>query len=176
MLRPTALALALASALTGCVATPPTGAFVEYRDGLTPTTRPVKCEATYALRSADQAAPLTAHHVQRSERLGFRREADGSVSAVAPGQILPLAPGTYSWVVVGGVPPWWKRLGQEVSPAVPGAIFLGTVAAGLGALLFWCAKSGGGDDSTDDSGTQSQSSPKQTAQAPAPAKTPTRVP
>ena len=81
------------------------------------------------------------------ERIGFRREADGSVSAVAPGQVLPLAPGRYSWEVVpGSVAPWRKRLGQEVSPAVPGAIFLAGVTAALGALLFWCAKSGDDDD------------------------------
>jgi hypothetical protein len=176
MFRCCAQALALVSALTGCVATPPKGPFVEYHDGLTPITRPVKCEATYALRSADQPAPLTAHHVERGERLGFRREVDGSVSAVAPGQVHPLAPGAYSWVVMGGVPPWWKRLGQEVSPAVPGAIFLAGVTAAFGGLLFLCAKVGGGDDAGDESDSQSSSRPKEHPPAPAPAKTASRVP
>jgi hypothetical protein len=149
MYRRSVLGLALLSALTGCVVHPPKGAFVEYRDGLTPVTCPVKCEATYALRSTDhpEAQPLTAHHVEPGERLGFRREADGSVSAVAPGHVLPLAPGAYRWEVVPGtVPSWRKRLTTEVSPQIPAALFLAGVTAACLALLFWWAKSGSGDD------------------------------
>lgn len=111
MPRRIVLALALVSALTGCVVAPPTGPLVEYRDGLTPITRPVKCPATYVL-CADRsgATPLAEHHVTKGERIGFRREEDGSVSAVAPGYTLALPPGAYRWDVVReSVAPWPAR-------------------------------------------------------------------
>ena len=105
MPRRTLLALALVSTLTGCVAAPPTGAFVECRDGQAATTRAVKCEADYRLvaTAAPGGAvpgPFGDHHVTKGGRIGFRREADGSLVAVAPGYTLALPPGAYSWEVV----------------------------------------------------------------------------
>lgn len=46
----------LVLAPVGCVSPPPVGPFVEYRDGQTPTTRTVKCEADYALVAHDPSA------------------------------------------------------------------------------------------------------------------------
>ena len=112
MFRRSVLALALVSAVTGCVAAPPNRPLVEYHPGLTPITRPVKCPATYVLCGTDPpgAAPLAEHHVAKGERVGFRREEDGSVSAVAPGYTLALPPGAYAWEVVReSIPPWRER-------------------------------------------------------------------
>ena len=91
---------ALVSALHGSAAGP-LGPFVEYHDGLAPVTREVTCAATYTLHSADDPTDaLSAHHLARGERIGFRSEPDGSVSAVGPGCVLAaLAPGG---VLVGG--------------------------------------------------------------------------
>ena len=117
MPRRVTLALALASALTGCVAAPPSGPLVEYRDGLTPITRPVKCPATYVLTATDQyrgPVPLAEHHVAKGERIGFKRQEDGSLVAVAPGYTLPLPPGAYTWEVVrASVQPLHERLWCE---------------------------------------------------------------
>lgn len=116
MFRRAVLALALLSALTGCVAVPPTGPLVEYRDGLTPITRPVKCPGVYVLCPSDQpcSAPLAEHNVVKGERIGFRREADGSVVAVAPGYTMSLPPGVYQWDVVReSVAPWHERMWCE---------------------------------------------------------------
>ena len=112
MVRRPTLALALLSALTGCVSAPPNGPLVEYRHGLTPTTRPVECAATYALVPQDgTGSPVVRHRAARGERLGFRREADGSLVAVAPGYTCPLPPGAYAWEAVRAtVPPWRERL------------------------------------------------------------------
>lgn len=102
MSRTPLLALALLAPV-GCVSPPPPGPFVEYRDGQTPTTRTVKCEADYALVAHDPAAavgPFGRHHVGRGGVLGFRRAADGSLNAVAPGYAVALPPGAYSWEVV----------------------------------------------------------------------------
>jgi hypothetical protein len=104
MLRFLPLALAMVFALAGCVSPPPTGPFVEYRDGLTPTTRTVKCEANYVLVAKDASAapgPFGEHHIRKGEVIGFRGESDGSLTAVAPGYTLPLPPGEYAWEVVG---------------------------------------------------------------------------
>lgn len=92
----------MVSALAGCVSPPPQGTFVEYRADRAPDTRKVTCEATYELVAQDPAKPepIVRHHAVRGERLGFRREADGSATAVAPGYTFPLPPGAYSWEVV----------------------------------------------------------------------------
>ena len=108
--RPT-LALALVSALTGCVSAPPDGPLVEFRDGLTPVTRPVECEGTYSLVAVGSSRPVVEHRAVKGERLGFRREPDGSVVAVAPGYTFPLDPGAYVWAVTpGSVKPYRERL------------------------------------------------------------------
>jgi len=114
--RTALLALALLAPV-GCVSPPPTGSFVEYRDGQTPTTRAVKCEADYALVAHDPTAapgPFGRHHVGRGGVLGFRRAADGSLTAVAPGYAVALPPGAYSWEVVPeSVPPLRERQWTE---------------------------------------------------------------
>jgi len=96
-------AIAMLFALSGCVSPPPSGPFVEYRDGLTPITRTVQCEANYVLVAKDAAAapgPFGEHHIRKGEVIGFRRECDGSLTAVAPGYTLALPPGAYAWEVV----------------------------------------------------------------------------
>lgn len=150
------MALALVSALTGCVGSPPDGPLVECRAGLTPITRPVQCPATYVLQPVDPpGAPLAEHHVAKGERIGFRREDDGSVSAVAPGYTIALPPGAYAWAVVpASVPPFRERLlcetreralaaGRATAITAAGA---GLLALGLGlTLLYAYAKSEGGN-------------------------------
>ena len=149
------LALALLSALTGCVAAPPNGPLVEYHAGLTPITRPVKCPATYVLTAADQyrgPVPLAEHHVAKGERIGFRREDDGSLVAVAPGYTLPLPPGAYTWEVVReSVPPLRERMWCETRErgivagkstlAVVGVVCLLTVLFALG--MVYAVAAGG---------------------------------
>lgn len=115
--RPT-LALALLSALMGCVGPAPTGTFVECRDGLAPTTRKVTCEANYALVAKGTPAVTGSfgeHHLKKGECIGFRRAPDGSMVAVAPGHTLALPPGAYAWEVVpGSVPSQNARVWNEV--------------------------------------------------------------
>ncbi len=112
------LALAMVFALAGCASAPPSGPIVEYRDGLTPTMKMVKCEADYELVAKDASAvpgPFGRHHIRKGEVVGFRREADGSLTAIAPGYTLPLPPGAYSWEVVrDSVPPQSERQWCEI--------------------------------------------------------------
>jgi len=97
-MRPS-LVLALVFALTGCVSAP-RGPHAELRDGITPISPPVPSSATYLLHTS--GTTFAERPVGRGERLGFVREKDGSVSAVAPGFTLPLAPGSYAWDVIPG--------------------------------------------------------------------------
>lgn len=132
------LALALASALTGCVGAPPNGPLAEYRPGSPPVTGKVTCEADYALVARDPAGaagPFGAHRLKKGERVGFRPEADGTVTAVAPGYTLALPPGSYAWEVVpGSVPSARERWlcetrGHALTAAkVTGIVFIGAAA------------------------------------------------
>ena len=144
LVRRPLLALALFGALTGCVSPPPDGPLVEYRPGLPPVTREVTCEADYALVAKDAAAapgPFGAHHLRKGERVGFRCEADGSLTAVAPGYTLTLPPGAYAWEVVpGSVPPLRERQVRASREALLTAakvtgIGLLIAAAALGVLV-----------------------------------------
>src|SRR5262245_59605238 len=136
MLRFPPLTLGMLFALAGCVSQPPGGPFVEYRDGLTPTTRTVTCEANYVLVAKDAAAapgPFGEHHIRKGEAIGFRRESDGSVTAVAPGYALPLPPGWYAWEVVpDSVPPLRERQWCETRR------LLGTAARITGITFLVC--------------------------------------
>jgi hypothetical protein len=138
MLRRTTFALAFVSALTGCVASPPNGPLVEYRAGLTPVTRPVKCEANYALfSSAQPGVPLAEHHITECERVGFCREENGSVSAVAPGYRLALPPGEYTWEVIhASVSPWRERFWQQAGKNAGFTLKVTGIAVGVTCLIL----------------------------------------
>jgi hypothetical protein len=145
MLRRVVLALALVSALTGCIGSPPKGALVEYRDGLTPITRRVPCDATYRLCRADDpdAPPLVEPRARENDRIGFRRAKDGSVVGDAAGCTIELPPGAYRWEVVPeSVPPWRERFRQRVDEDVTetteftrSAILIGSLVVLATALL-----------------------------------------
>jgi hypothetical protein len=159
MFRRCALALALVSALTGCVAAPPKGPLVEYHEGLAPTTRRVECEANYALLTKNPSAvsgQIALHHIVKGEWVGFRREADGTVIAIAPGYTFPLPPGAYAWEVVReSVPPWRERLWCEVrqrgivAGRITGTALLCTAVVIIvvaGVVLYFVVKSKTGAD------------------------------
>jgi hypothetical protein len=155
MFRRSALALALISAMTGCSARP-VGPFVEYHEGLEPVTREVTREATYALHSTDDpSAPLVEHHLARGERIGFRCEPDGAVSAVGPGCVLALAPGAYCWDVVRGTEQTWRErvwhdARDPLRAAGAGAVGLveATCLLAIGAGLLFAVARGGASSSS----------------------------
>lgn len=141
MFRRVVLALALLSALTGCIGSPPAGPLVEYRDGLTPITRRVPCDATYRLCRSDaaDAPPLAEPRVRENDRIGFRREKDGSVVGDAAGCTIELPPGAYRWEVVPeSVAPWRERFRRHVRQDVTEtAVFTGrAIVIGSLVVLF----------------------------------------
>ncbi len=161
MFRSVALALAFVSTLTGCVAAPPKGPLVEYRDGVRAVTRRVKCEANYELVTEDATSvsgQIAEHHILKGECVGFRREPDGTVMAIAPGYSLPLPPGSYAWEVVRSlVPSWRERLWSETrgraleAERATGAtivvVSIVVIVVGGVVLLLWLKARSGGNDS-----------------------------
>jgi hypothetical protein len=74
----------------------------ESQKEIKPTISKLTEPATYVLRSFDHddAAPLATIHLSTGDRLGFKREKDGSLLAVAGKQTFPVPEGTSGWVVV----------------------------------------------------------------------------
>ncbi len=120
------LALALVSALTGCVSAPPAGPIVEYRPDSSPVTGKVPCDANYTLVARDENGPRNSfgeHHLLKGEQVGFRPETDGSVTATAPGFTRVLPSGAYAWEVVPRSVPtarerWMCETGRQASTAL----------------------------------------------------------
>jgi hypothetical protein len=113
-IRRPVLALAFASALTGCVSTVPKGPIAEYRPGSPSVSGKATCDASYTLVSQDEnglRGTFGDHRLRRGERVGFRPEADGSVTAIAPDYVHSLPSGSYAWVAVPGkIPSASERL------------------------------------------------------------------
>jgi hypothetical protein len=141
MRRVVLLALAFSIAAGGCAH--PRGRFpaAEFRAGRAPATRTVRHEASYALMRTDgPGEPLATARVLRDECVGFRREADQSIVAVAGNKTFPLPDGEFAWVMVPGTePPWRERAGTDCKDAaakVGGALVLGGLALGCVGLGF----------------------------------------
>ena len=93
----------------------------------------------------------------KGERVGFRREPDGSVTAIAPGDKLALPPGAYAWEVVrSSVPPWRERFwcelrdrGIEAERATGVALLCTAVVVAVvgGVVLYLWLRSKSEDDS-----------------------------
>lgn len=125
-MRPT-LAFALVSALIGC-ASGPRPPHAEFRDGITPIAPPAPYSASYLLHAGGTTVEV--RQVPKGERLGFAREKDGSVVAVAPDFRLALTQPAYAWEVVSEtVPSRGARIRERLRESVRsvGGI-LGTVA------------------------------------------------
>ena len=141
MRRVVLLALAFSIATGGCAHPHARKPAAEFRAGRAPTTRPVCHEASYALMRIDgPGEPLATARVLRDECIGFRREADGSVVAVAGNKTFPLPDGEFAWVLMSGTePPWRERAGtdcKDVGAKVGGALVLGSLALGCVGLGF----------------------------------------
>jgi hypothetical protein len=95
-MRPT-LVLALVSALTGCVAAPH-GPHAEYRTGMTPVAPPVPASGSYLLHSS--GTTVAVQRAEKGQPVGFARQPDGTVAAVAPDFTFPLTRAGYAWVAV----------------------------------------------------------------------------
>ena len=116
----------------------------------------MKCEANYVLVTKDSHSAIgqiAEHHIVKGERVGFRREEDGTVTAIAPGYKLTLPPGVYAWEVVrSSVPPWRERFWCEtrewgLATGETTLIVVGVCCVVVVALALFYAYSQGDSDS-----------------------------
>jgi hypothetical protein len=112
-------------------------------------------DAVYALRADDPpgAPPLYECRVPVNGQIGFYRERDGTLVALAPGYKQPLPPGAYRWDVVrDSVEPWRDRVRRQLHVdatetaefAKRALIVTGIVVLVVGAVgaLVWGANKG----------------------------------
>lgn len=141
------LTLSMLIVLNGCANPHANRPAAEIRPDIAPITSEVKYEATYALYRTDgPGVPLHSTRLTRGERVGFRRQSDSSVVAVAGGHTLPLGDGTFAWLLVENSSPNWRvraaQDGQRVAGKLGSGILLGVLAAVFvaGGVLYGMAE------------------------------------
>lgn len=131
MRRVTLLGLTVLTAISGCVAVRPDDSVAAYRPGNSVTTTTAGFDATYALYAVDHpgaTGPLLTVPLSRGNTIGFRREANRSVVAVAGERVIPIPDGACEWrVTPETMPGFWQRCGDEATSLGKG--FVGTVGA-----------------------------------------------
>lgn len=97
--RRAVLALTLPPLLGGCLALVHDAEAIAYRPGTTPTTTVAKCDATFSLSAsqADERAELPVIELPKGATVGYRRETDGSLVAVAGERAIPILNDNAVW-------------------------------------------------------------------------------
>ncbi|QJW93495.1 hypothetical protein FTUN_1001 [Frigoriglobus tundricola] len=93
------LTLPLVCLVGGCQALTREAVAVEYRPGASPTAIEAQCAATYTLHSIKPDSQLnpTTIELEKGATVGFRREPDGSLVAIAGWQTSPIAESQHVW-------------------------------------------------------------------------------
>jgi hypothetical protein len=74
----------------GCAAVQPGDAIVKYEDDSAPIMTKAPSPGTYALFSSADVAPKTSVYLEKGDDLGFRRNSDGRLVAVAGKNEVPI--------------------------------------------------------------------------------------
>lgn len=130
------LALALLSTTIGCVSAP-RGPHAEFREGLAPMVRMAPSSGSYVLHSAGTVVAV--RHAEKGQPVGFARQPDGSVAAVAPEFVLPLRGSGYVWQVPPAAQSWLDGFVEDAPGTLGFATLVGFGLLGivaLGSLLF----------------------------------------
>ena len=98
MYRAVLLAAILPALTGGCRALVRDAEAIAYRPGTRPTVAPAEAAATYRLHSPDERRWWPEVEVPAGAAVGFRREPDGSLWAVAGEIVQPVPDGRYVWL------------------------------------------------------------------------------
>ena len=137
------LVLLLLTLLGGCKAIVRDAETVEYQPGATPTTVVAKCDASYKLEVRDDAHkcyPPT--DVTKGAVVGFRREPDGSLTAIAGKETKAIPEGRYVWGYKPKPVTQWERLAVGTRDTCSTAAGWVCFALFVPLDLCWCALSG----------------------------------
>jgi hypothetical protein len=139
----TLILLSVLMPVSGCVNPYGRRSVAQVAPGIAPSELKVCYESTYALFRTDElGAAIYSTHLMRGERVGFRRECDGSLVAVASCQLIPLSEGTYVWKVVPGTAPTlreralkhWHQFGTGMHGVL---IVAGLAVVGCAIVAIW---------------------------------------
>ncbi|MBX9627220.1 MAG: hypothetical protein K2X82_25680 [Gemmataceae bacterium] len=109
MRRAVLLAALLPALAGGCRALVRDAETVAYRPGTPPTTAPAECDASYQLSAPDELRYWLQVDVPAGAAVGFRREPDGSLLAVAGEHVQPIPDGRYVWLCTPKPVSRWDR-------------------------------------------------------------------
>jgi hypothetical protein len=152
MRRQVTACFALAAALTGgCTSGPPCheGRLIaEHHPGGPATTTAAPYRADYALyQEQGDGRPFLWRGLARQESVGFERNADGALLAVAGPDHIPLTEGCYTWHITPQSEPNVGRklallLNDTSETVVYGVVVAGLVGAGVGLLVLYAMAAG----------------------------------
>jgi hypothetical protein len=114
MLRAAALLLPLLCLACGCQSLARNVETVEYRPGPTLSTTVAECDAEYRLDAPEKCQMWMPVDVTKGERVGFRRDPDGSLVAIAGARTTPIPPGDhYVWLCTPKPVTAWDRFAAK---------------------------------------------------------------
>lgn len=92
-----ALALVVVAMTAGCAASPAGRSFVRYERGAAAYRVKAPEAGRYALYAGDESEPRVTAEIEPGEMVGFERDAEGRLVAVAGETKLVLPDGSYTW-------------------------------------------------------------------------------
>jgi hypothetical protein len=125
---------------------------------VTPSVTTVPETATYCLKSFDQldSIPIANVRLHRGEKVGFRRESDNTLVAIAGKQTFSVpAEGTFGWVVIDRPTPGLHERNEQVTEVLDDTQKIIIVTAGIvilcgvSAFLIWYYLKHGSDSQSD---------------------------
>jgi hypothetical protein len=90
MQRTTLLALPLFILIVDCQSSVKDVVAIEYHPEITPTTTTAKCDATFSLTAPEPTKTLLTIELKEGATIGYRKELDGSIVAIAGEQTIPI--------------------------------------------------------------------------------------
>ncbi|MBX9581941.1 MAG: hypothetical protein K2X87_16675 [Gemmataceae bacterium] len=109
MHRAVPLAALLPALAGGCRALVRDAEAIAYRPGTPPTTTAAECDARYQLSAPDELRYWLQVDVPAGAAVGFRREPDGSLLAVAGEHVQPIPDARYVWLCTPKPATRWDR-------------------------------------------------------------------
>jgi len=108
---PALFAIASISLLSGCQSLERDVVAIEHRPGTDPTTVLSSCDAAYELTSPEPNSHIAYATIElaKGATVGFRRETDGSLVAIAGAQTTPISDCHSVWRYTPNPNPRWKR-------------------------------------------------------------------
>jgi hypothetical protein len=91
--------LAVTCMATGCASNSGKGGPITYIKGKPPTMGTAQADGRYSLYDRIDTTPIVSYVLRKGDRLGFRQDTPGRITAVAGVNELTLQDGSYTWMM-----------------------------------------------------------------------------